>query len=83
MAEKRRPGYDGRCSRLTPEEIAAFEAEGRSSVVRVRVPNEGQTTYEDLVIGPVTTDFDRSTTLPSSAPTAPRSTTWRWWSTTG
>ncbi|HEU4866398.1 MAG TPA: glutamate--tRNA ligase [Actinomycetota bacterium] len=57
MAEKRRPGYDGRCSRLTPEEIAAFEAEGRSSVVRVRVPNEGQTTYEDLVIGPVTTDF--------------------------
>ncbi len=57
MAEKRRPGYDGRCSRLTPEEIAAFEAEGRSSVVRVGVPNEGQTTYEDLVIGPVTTDF--------------------------
>jgi glutamyl-tRNA synthetase len=57
MAEKRRPGYDGRCSRLSPEEIAAFEAEGRSSVVRVRVPNEGESTYEDLVIGTVTTDF--------------------------
>lgn len=59
MAEKRRPGYDGRCSRLTPEEIAAFEAEGRSSVVRVRVPNEGQTTYKDLVIGTVTTDYEQ------------------------
>lgn len=57
MAEKRRPGYDGRCSRLTPEEITAFEAEGRTSVVRVRVPNEGEVTYEDLVIGTVTTDF--------------------------
>jgi glutamyl-tRNA synthetase len=57
MAEKRRPGYDGRCSRLTPEQIAAFEAEGRSSVVRVRVPVEGQSIYEDLVIGTVTTDF--------------------------
>ena len=59
MAEKRRPGYDGRCSRLTPEQIAAFEAEGRSSVVRVRVPNEGESTYEDLVIGTVTTDFSQ------------------------
>lgn len=57
MAEKRRPGYDGRCSRLTPAQIAAFEAEGRSSVVRVRVPNEGAIAYEDLVIGTVTTDF--------------------------
>ncbi|MEX0790132.1 MAG: glutamate--tRNA ligase, partial [Actinomycetota bacterium] len=59
MAEKRRPGYDGRCSRLTPEQIAAFEAEERSSVVRVRIPDEGQITYEDLVIGTVTTDFEQ------------------------
>ncbi|CAN5837262.1 glutamate--tRNA ligase [soil metagenome] len=59
MAQKRRPGYDGRCSRLTPAEIAAFEAEGRSFVVRVRVPNEGRISYEDLVIGTVTTDLDQ------------------------
>ncbi|HEX2179132.1 MAG TPA: glutamate--tRNA ligase [Actinomycetota bacterium] len=59
MAERRRPGYDGRCSRLTPEEVAAFEAEGRSSVVRVRVPDKGEIVFEDLVIGPVTTNLDQ------------------------
>lgn len=59
MAEKRRPGYDGRCSRLTAGQIEAFEAEGRASVVRVRVPNVGQSTYEDLVIGEVKTDLEQ------------------------
>jgi glutamyl-tRNA synthetase len=59
MAERRRPGYDGRCSRLTPGQIAAFESEGRSSVVRVRVPDEGEIVFEDLVIGPVTTNLDQ------------------------
>ena len=33
------PGYDGRCRSLTDAEIAAFEAEGRSPVVRFRMPD--------------------------------------------
>jgi glutamyl/glutaminyl-tRNA synthetase len=31
------PRYSGRCARLTPEERAAFEAEGRSGALRFRV----------------------------------------------
>jgi glutamyl-tRNA synthetase len=56
LAEKRRPGYDGRCRTLTDEQRAAFEAEGRTWVLRFRTPDEGSTTFVDLVTGPVTTN---------------------------
>jgi glutamyl-tRNA synthetase len=46
------PGYDGRCHRLTEQERAAFEAEGRSSVVRFHMP-EHEWVVEDLVKGEV------------------------------
>ncbi|WZH52707.1 MAG: glutamate--tRNA ligase [Nocardioides alkalitolerans] len=46
-------GYDGFCRELTPEQRAAFEAEGRSSVVRFRMP-EGSITFDDLVRGEIT-----------------------------
>ena len=32
------PGYDGRCRRLTDEERAAFEAEGRPWALRFAMP---------------------------------------------
>jgi glutamyl-tRNA synthetase len=59
MAEGRRPGYDGRCYRLTPEQRAAFEAEGRSFVIRFHVPDEGKVEFEDGVVGTVVTDLDQ------------------------
>lgn len=46
-------GYDGHCRDLAPEQRAAFEAEGRSSVVRFRMP-EGSITFDDLVRGEIT-----------------------------
>lgn len=46
-------GYDGFCRELSAEQRAAFEAEGRSSVVRFRMP-EGSVTWNDLVRGEVT-----------------------------
>lgn len=46
-------GYDGFCRDLAPEQRAAFEAEGRSSVVRFRMP-EGSITFDDLVRGEIT-----------------------------
>jgi glutamyl-tRNA synthetase len=49
------PGYDGRCRNLSPDEIAAFEAEARDPVVRFRMP-EGSTTFTDLIRGEVTFD---------------------------
>jgi len=52
-AEKRPPRYEGRCRDLSDEQRVAFEAQGRSSVIRFRVP-EGETTVTDLVRGEVT-----------------------------
>ena len=46
-------GYDGFCRELSAEQRAAFEAEGRTSVVRFRMP-EGSITWNDLVRGEVT-----------------------------
>ena len=46
-------GYDGFCRELDPEQRAAFEAEGRSPVVRFRMP-DGEITWHDLVRGDVT-----------------------------
>ncbi|HEY1134731.1 MAG TPA: glutamate--tRNA ligase [Nocardioides sp.] len=46
-------GYDGFCRELTAEQRAAFEGEGRSSVVRFRMP-EGSLTWDDLVRGEIT-----------------------------
>jgi glutamyl-tRNA synthetase len=47
------PGYDGHSRNLTPEQRAAYEAEGRKPVVRFRMP-EGTTTFTDLIRGEVT-----------------------------
>lgn len=46
-------GYDGFCRELTDEQVAAFVAEGRKSVVRFRMP-DGSITWDDLVRGEVT-----------------------------
>jgi len=46
-------GYDGFCRELSGSRRAAFEAEGRSPVVRFRMP-DGSITWTDLVRGEVT-----------------------------
>jgi glutamyl-tRNA synthetase len=49
------PGYNGHCRNLTAEQIAAFKAEGREAVVRMRMP-DGTTTFVDEIRGEVTFD---------------------------
>ncbi|MFE7327654.1 glutamate--tRNA ligase [Streptomyces sp. NPDC057565] len=46
-------GYDGHCRDLSAEQIAAYEAEGRTSIVRFRMPDEALT-FTDLVRGELT-----------------------------
>ena len=59
MASRRSPGYDGRCRALTDEQRAAYEAEGRSPVLRFRMPDRAYT-VRDLVRGEV--EFAAGTT---------------------
>ena len=49
------PGYNGHCRDLTDAEVAAYKAEGREAVVRMRMP-EGTTTFVDEIRGEVTFD---------------------------
>lgn len=52
QAEKKPPRYDGAHRDLTAEQRAAYEAEGRKSVIRLRVP-EGTTAWSDAVYGDI------------------------------
>jgi nondiscriminating glutamyl-tRNA synthetase len=51
------PRYSGRCANLTPDERAAFEAEGRRPALRFRV-GEGTVVIEDMIRGRVEIDID-------------------------
>lgn len=46
-------GYDGYDRELTAEQKAAYEADGRKPVLRLRMPDE-DVTFTDLVRGPIT-----------------------------
>jgi glutamyl-tRNA synthetase len=52
-AEGRAPGYDGHCRRLSPEQVSAFQAEGRVPVLRLQMPDRA-ITFTDLVRGEIT-----------------------------
>ncbi len=53
-AEGMIPRYNGRCSNLSDEEIANFEAEGRDFTVRFRVPINEEISWTDIVKNEVT-----------------------------
>ncbi|MGO4273447.1 glutamate--tRNA ligase, partial [Paenibacillus sp. TAF58] len=42
-------GYSGKCRNLTPEQIAAFQGEGRKPSIRFRVPEDRIIGFEDKV----------------------------------
>ena len=58
MAEKRAPGYDGHCRALSADQVAAYRADGREAVIRLRMPDR-DLTWDDLVRGPVTFAADQ------------------------
>lgn len=60
MARGETPRYSGKCRHLTPEQLTAYDAEGRQYSIRFRVP-EGRTfTFDDLVKGPISFESDVS-----------------------
>jgi glutamyl-tRNA synthetase len=57
VAAGRAPGYDGRCRTLTPDERVALAAEGRPRTIRFRTPDEGVSSFTDLIRGEVRVDW--------------------------
>ncbi|MBI3430030.1 MAG: glutamate--tRNA ligase [Actinobacteria bacterium] len=49
------PGYDGQCRNLSDDQIATFRAQGRSPVIRMRMP-DGHTTFVDQIRGELSFD---------------------------
>jgi glutamyl-tRNA synthetase len=56
-AAGRPPGYDGRCRALTADERAAKAAEGRPRTMRFRTPDEGVSSFTDLIRGEVKVEW--------------------------
>lgn len=56
IKEGKMPRYMGKCRNLTPEQIAAYEAEGRKPTVRFRVLADQQILVRDMVRGDVVFD---------------------------
>lgn len=48
--------YDGRCSRLSPEEIQANLDAGKPFVIRQKIPAEGKTAFYDEIFGEIVVD---------------------------
>ena len=59
LAAGRPPGYDGHCRDLTDEQRAAYESEGRASVVRFRVPPGRVIAFDDAVRGRIETSTEQ------------------------
>jgi glutamyl-tRNA synthetase len=57
-AERRAWKYDGTCRALNPADWERLRAEGRPAAVRFRVPDSGQTSFEDLVFGHIEVNHD-------------------------
>lgn len=53
IAAKRRWRYDRRCLQLAENELKSFESENRLWALRLRVPAEGETKFDDVVTGEV------------------------------
>lgn len=52
--EKKNYGYDRYCRDLSEEEVDKKKKEGLNSVIRLKIPLEGKTSFDDLILGTVT-----------------------------
>jgi glutamyl-tRNA synthetase len=59
MQDKQQLGYDGHCLGLSQEDIASRLEAGEEHVIRMRVPDEGDCEFEDLLRGKVTISWSQ------------------------
>jgi glutamyl-tRNA synthetase len=57
VAAGRPPGYDGHCRALTADERDALAAEGRPRTIRFRTPDDGVSSFTDLIRGEVRVEW--------------------------
>ncbi len=59
IKSKQPPGYDACCRKLTKEDVEKLEKEGKTSVIRFRIPEKpGEITWNDTIRGKVTIRTD-------------------------
>jgi glutamyl-tRNA synthetase len=56
QAERRPPGYEGKCRALPRDQAAQRVASGEPHVLRFAVPREGSVTFDDMLRGPITVE---------------------------
>lgn len=56
-AEGRTPGYDGRCRDVSDAERARLAGEGRPRSIRFRTPDEGTSSFDDVIRGTVAVEW--------------------------
>jgi len=49
-------GYDRHCRSLTAAQVAGYKAQGITPVVRFKAPDEGQTSFHDVLYGTITVE---------------------------
>lgn len=54
QANKLDPGYDRKCQTISEEEKQALIDAGVKPVLRLKIPTEGKTSFEDVVLGKIT-----------------------------
>ena len=59
MSDKAAVGYDGHCLQLGPEAVAARVAAGEEHVIRMKIPKEGECTFDDMLRGPVSISWSQ------------------------
>jgi glutamyl-tRNA synthetase len=57
MKSGRAPGYDGRCRDLPPREREELREQGKPVSIRFRTPDEGRSTFADMIRGEVSVDW--------------------------
>lgn len=59
MSDKTGVGYDGHCLQLDSQAVAARVDAGETHVIRMKIPEEGECTFDDMLRGPVSISWSQ------------------------
>lgn len=59
MSDKSGVGYDGHCLELDLDSVAARVEAGETHVIRMKIPDDGECTFDDMLRGPVSISWSQ------------------------